>query len=96
MKTLLMNAHLICPVQGFDGIGHVGFTDTHIVASALGACPDPSSYDEVIDCEGRYVTPGLIDMRVQSADPGAEHLDTLDTILKAAAMSDIARYKSCD
>ena len=89
MKTLLMNAHLICPVQGFDGIGHVGFTDTHIVASALGACPDPSSYDEVIDCEGRYVTPGLIDMRVQSADPGAEHLDTLDTILKAAAMSGI-------
>ena len=89
MKTLLMNAHLICPVQGFDGIGHVGFTDTHIVASALGACPDPSSYDEVIDCEGRYVTPGLIDMRVQSADPGAEHLDTLETILKAAAMSGI-------
>ena len=53
MNTLLMNAHLICPVQGFDGIGHVGFTDTHIVASALGAqSPDPSSYDEVIDCRG--------------------------------------------
>ena len=89
MKTLLMNAHLICPVQGFDGLGYVGFSDKHITASALGSCADRDSYDEVIDCGGRYVTPGLIDMRVQSADPGAEHLDTLETFLKAAAMSGI-------
>ena len=33
--------------------------------------------------------PGLIDMRVQSADPGAEHLDTLESSSKQLRMSGI-------
>ena len=94
MKRLLKNAHLICPVQGFDDIGHIGMTNGSISHSSLGSPKDESGFDEVIDCQGQYVTPGLIDMRVQSADPGAEHLETLDSLLKAAAHSGITSVVS--
>ena len=94
MKRLLKNAHLICPVQGFDDIGHIGMTNGSISHSSLGSPKDESGFDEVIDCQGQYVAPGLIDMRVQSADPGAEHLETLDSLLKAAAHSGITSVVS--
>ena len=89
MKTLLKNATLICPVQGFDGTGYVGMDKGQICASGLGEPKDEQSYQHVIDCEGRYVTPGLVDMRVQSADPGFEHLETLETLLHAASTTGI-------
>ena len=89
MRILLKNAHLICPVQQLDGIGYIGMKDGLIAQSGLGTSQDDASYDKVIDCGGAIVSPGLVDMRVQSADPGAEHLDTLETLLTAAAASGI-------
>lgn len=94
MKTLLKNAHIICPVQGFDGLGYVGMANTQICASGVGATKDEASYDRVIDCQGEFVTPGLVDMRVQSADPGFEHLETLETLLNAASASGITSLVS--
>ena len=94
MKRLLKNAHLICPVQQIDGLGYLGMTDQHISACGLGPCPDERAYDEVIDCQGDYVTPGLVDMRVQSADPGFEHLETLETLLQAASASGVTSLVS--
>ena len=41
--------------------------------------------DKVTDCAGQIVGPGFVDMRVQSGYPGAEHLETLDSLLQAAA-----------
>ena len=52
MKRLLKNAHLICPVQGFDDIGHIGMTNGSISHSSLGSPKDESGFDEVIDCQG--------------------------------------------
>ena len=94
MKTLLKNAHIICPVQNFDGSGYVGMNESHICASGIGAPKDEASYDKVIDCAGAFVTPGLVDMRVQSADPGFEHLETLETLLKAASASGVTSLVS--
>ena len=94
MKTLLKNAHIICPVQNFDGPGYVGMDESHICASGIGAPKDDASYDKVIDCAGAFVTPGLVDMRVQSADPGFEHLETLETLLKAASASGVTSLVS--
>ena len=94
MKTLLKNAHIICPVQNFDGLGYVGIEEAHICASGLGAPKEEASYDKVIDCAGAFVSPGLVDMRVQSADPGFEHLETLETLLNAASASGITTLVS--
>jgi dihydroorotase len=40
---------------------------------------------DVIDCGGKLVAPGLIDMRAFVGEPGAEHRETLATASQAAA-----------
>ena len=94
MKTLLKNAHIMCPAQNYDGTGYVGIEDGHICASGLGAPKTTDNFDTIIDCKGHYVTPGLVDMRVQSADPGFEHLETLETLLGAASISGVTSLVS--
>lgn len=41
---------------------------------------------KVIDAEGKWVTPGLIDMHVHLREPGFEHKETIATGTKAAAV----------
>ena len=40
---------------------------------------------ETIDCAGKCLAPGLVDMRVQLRDPGEEHKETIGTASAAAA-----------
>jgi dihydroorotase len=40
---------------------------------------------EIIDCRGRLVAPGLVDMRAFVGEPGAEHRETLASASQAAA-----------
>ncbi len=40
---------------------------------------------EVIDCDGRLVAPGLVDMRAFIGEPGAEYRETLASASQAAA-----------
>ena len=40
---------------------------------------------KIIDAEGKYVLPGLIDMHVHLREPGEEHKETIETGMKAAA-----------
>ena len=89
MSLLLKNAHIICPVQKIDDAGFLVIKDGHIAAVGTGAYSNEQSCDEVIDLKGACVSPGLVDMRVQSADPGAEHLETVDSLLAAAAASGV-------
>ena len=89
MSLLLKNAHIICPVQKIDDAGFLVIKDGHIAAVGTGAYSQEQSCDEVIDLKGACVSPGLVDMRVQSADPGAEHLETVDSLLAAAAASGV-------
>ena len=46
------------------------------------ACPEGT---EVVDCNGRLVAPGLVDMRAFIGEPGAEYRETLATASQAAA-----------
>ena len=94
MTIFLKNAHLLCPVQSLDGIGFIGIKDGRIAEVGLGNSSQEGTYDEVVDCKGAYLSPGLIDMRVQSADPGAEHQETLESLLDAAACSGISSLVS--
>ena len=40
---------------------------------------------EVIDCKGKYVSAGFVDMRVKINEPGQEHKETLESASMAAA-----------
>ena len=84
---LLRNARLIDPARGIDAMGHTTITDGVITAASTGE-PEQSTMTaaaQSVDCGGACLAPGLVDMRVQTSDPGAEHLEDLTTLLHAAA-----------
>ena len=88
---LLHNARLLDPARAFDGIGFVAIRDGVISKAGPGAAGEDllKSSTNAIDCGGACLAPGLIDMRVQTADPGTEHLEDLPTLLRAAAAGGI-------
>jgi len=92
MDILFTNARLIDPSQNIDGIGYLGIKDGVIALMGLGqpsASDEAHKADEIIDCNGACLAPGIVDMRVQTADPGNEHLEDLATLLRAAAAAGI-------
>src|SRR5262249_58862077 len=50
----------------------------------IGAAGVPEA-TEVIDCKGKLVAPGLVDMRAFVGEPGAEYRETIASASQAAA-----------
>ena len=84
--TAIVNARLIDPAAGRDEPGALLIKDGAI-ASVLWGEPDPATPEgaEVIDAQGLVLAPGLIDARVFTGEPGAEHKETLASASMAAA-----------
>src|ERR1700740_3243967 len=68
---LLANARVVDPSRDFDGPGDVLIADGMIrdLKRGIGAAGVPEGTD-VINCAGRIVAPGLIDMRAFVGEPG--------------------------
>ena len=83
---LLANARVIDPSRDLDFAGDVLIADGVIreAKRGIGAAGVPQGA-EIVDCKGRIVAPGLIDMRAFIGEPGAEHRETLATASQAAA-----------
>ncbi len=81
----LVNARLIDPATGLDAFG--GLLISGGVIADLGMHITEGSVEdaEFLDCGGRTVAPGLIDMMVFAGEPGHEHRETLATASRAAA-----------
>ncbi|MCJ2119589.1 dihydroorotase [Methylobacterium sp. J-001] len=84
-STLLANATLLDPVTGRESRGAVLVRGGRIADIAEGAAPGAPAETTVIDCRGRVLSPGLIDMRAFVGEPGAEHRETLASASAAAA-----------
>ena len=92
-KLLFTNAHLICPEQRLDAMGWLLVEDNLITAVGTQSEDTPNADNAtIIDCKGHILAPGLVDMRVQSGDPGAEHLETLSSLKDAAAHGGITSF----
>ena len=85
MRKLLMNARLICPSQNLDANGWLLIENGLIADRGNGSADSSITAENIIDCKGQIIGPGFVDMRVQSGYPGAEHLETMDSMLQAAA-----------
>jgi len=87
---LLANARLIDPSRDFDGIGDVLIADGAIreARRGIGAAGVPEGTD-IINCAGKVVAPGLIDMRAFVGEPGASHRETFASASQAAAAGGI-------
>lgn len=85
MKTLICNGCVITPRGIVEG--YVLYEDGKIIEAGAGQCN--LSVDDVIDAEGRYVSPGFIDIHTHGAG-GADYMDgTVDAYLTAARTSAI-------
>ena len=82
---LLTNATLLDPASGREGHGAVLVERGRIADIAWGAAPPAPEGAEVIDCNRLVLTPGLIDLRAFTGEPGAEHRETLASASAAAA-----------
>ena len=83
---LLANARIVDPSRDLDFAGDLLIADGVIREAKRGihAAGVPEG-TEVLDCEGRVVAPGLIDMRAFIGEPGAEYRETLASASEAAA-----------
>ena len=83
---LLANARIVDPSRDLDFPGDLLIADGVIREAKRGihAAGVPEG-TEVIDCDGRLVAPGLVDMRAFVGEPGAEYRETLASASQAAA-----------
>jgi dihydroorotase len=83
---LLANARIVDPSRNLDILGDVLIADGVVreCKRGIGAAGVPEGTD-VIDCRGKLIAPGLIDMRAFVGEPGAASRETLASASQAAA-----------
>src|SRR6478752_4062043 len=83
---LLANARIIDPSRDLDGPGDMLIADGVIrdCRRGIGAAGVPEGTD-IINCAGKIVAPGLIDIRAFIGEPGAGHRETFASASEAAA-----------
>jgi dihydroorotase len=83
---LLANARIVDPSRDMDIVGDLLIADGLIreAKKGIGAAGVPEG-TEVIDCRGKVIAPGLIDMRAFIGEPGEASRETLASASQAAA-----------
>jgi dihydroorotase len=83
---LLANARILDPSRDLEIDGDLLIADGLIreAKRGIGAAGIPEG-TEVVDCRGRLVAPGLVDMRAFIGEPGAEYRETIASASQAAA-----------
>ena len=79
MRLLLKNAHLVDPEQGETSIGQI-FIENGIISSF-----ENQTAERVIECNGKYLAPGLVDIGVKICEPGERHKESFKSAGQAAA-----------
>ncbi|MBS0245896.1 MAG: dihydroorotase [Proteobacteria bacterium] len=84
--VLLANARIIDPSRDLDIVGDLLIADGVIreAKKGIGAAGVPEG-TEVVDCRGKVIAPGLIDMRAFIGEPGATYRETFASASQAAA-----------
>jgi dihydroorotase len=85
MRRLFCNARLIDPASGLDGPGDLLVEDGRIAALGANLGQRLGGDVEIVDLAGLCLAPGLVDMRVQLREPGAEHMESIESGGHAAA-----------
>jgi len=83
---LLANARIVDPSRDFDIVGDLLIADGVIreAKKGIGAAGVPEGTD-VVECRGKLIAPGLVDMRAFIGEPGAGHRETFASASQAAA-----------
>lgn len=85
-RRAYVNAKVLAPMQGLNGPGGILVEDGWILAVGKDVTRDSvGASATVVDCKGRLLVPGLVDMRVFTGEPGSEYRETLASASDAAA-----------
>jgi dihydroorotase len=87
MKILIKNGQVVDPSQGLSGAFDILIEGRIIRGLYPGGKAQKGLLglrDRVIDAEGKYVVPGLVDMHVHLREPGFEYKETIKTGTRAA------------
>jgi len=79
---ILRGGRIVDPASGIDAVGDVRIADGKVAAVAPGGTLEGG---DVVDCTGRIVAPGLIDIHVHLRVPGQEYKEDLESGLTSAA-----------
>jgi len=86
LRRLFRGARLIDPDSGLDRVGDIIVVGERIAAIGHDIHAEDLGADiEVVECSGLCLAPGLVDMRVQLREPGAEHIESIESGSQAAA-----------
>ncbi|MDP2579202.1 dihydroorotase [Shimia thalassica] len=83
MTILFTNARLINPATGEDTLGSLLVSEGKI--AAIGAEIAVPETAEIIDCGGKCLAPGIVDIGVKVCEPGERHKESYKTAGLAAA-----------
>ena len=85
-RRLFRGARLLDPESRLDAPGDLLIEGDRIAAIGPGLSEAGLGSDvEIVDAGGLCLAPGLVDMRVQLREPGAEHMESIETGGQAAA-----------
>ncbi len=82
-SVVFTNARLINPETGTDSLGWLHAENGRIVA--LGDGDAPAISGDVIDCSGKCLAPGIVDIGVKVCEPGERHKESYKSAGLAAA-----------
>ena len=84
-RRLYRNARLLDPESGLDQRGDLLVEGDRIAAFGPDIGAEIGGEVEIVDLAGLCLAPGLVDMRVQLREPGAEHMELIESGGQAAA-----------
>ena len=83
-RLLIRHARLLDPASGLDTTGDL-LVEGERIATIGGDLSEAARDAEPVLADGLCLAPGLVDMRVQLREPGAEHLESIESGGRAAA-----------
>jgi dihydroorotase len=83
-RLLIRGARLLDPTSGLDTTGDL-LVEGERIAAVGGDLSVAARDAEAVMADGLCLAPGLVDMRVQLREPGAEHLESIESGGRAAA-----------
>ncbi len=89
---LITNARILDPASGTDMTGSLLIEEGTIADLAEGAAPGMPADALCIDAAGMLLSPGLVDTRVFTGEPGHEYRETLASAARAAASGGITTF----
>jgi dihydroorotase len=81
-KILFQGGHILDPGSGLDKTADLSIIDGKI--EKIGSIDGDGWDGDIIDCKGKIIVPGLIDMHVHLREPGHEDAETIESGCRAA------------